>query len=167
MNWGETEIARLRELAGHKDKLSASQIAAHFPGVSRSAIIGKCSRCGIPLQGRAKKTSGPRKPRQPYVSPRRFHTSKPEAKPMPEPIQLAFADVTPLNINLYNLKPGQCRYPYGDGPFVFCGHPVEGERSCCPAHHRLTHTKAMEYSRDELERRRRQGRENFRSVRVA
>ena len=50
---------------------------------------------------------------------------------MPKPVQPTFiaepttglrsVDVTSRNIRLIDLEPNQCRWPYGDGPFVFCG----------------------------------------------
>jgi GcrA cell cycle regulator len=165
MNWGPVEIARLRELAAGDDRPSAADIAKRFRGHSRNSIIGACHRNGIKLPN----AFDPDNPRQ-KQNRRKHNRKKPkswEPKPMPDPIQLVFADVVPLNIDLLDLDKGQCRYPYGDGPFLFCGHPAQAESKYCPAHHRLTHTKATEISEAERARRRQQGRENFRSVKVA
>jgi hypothetical protein len=39
------------------------------------------------------------------------------------------------DLRLIELAADQCKWPYGDGPFVFCGHPVpEGVRNYCPHH---------------------------------
>ena len=46
--WTEAEIAELRQLAGRN--ITASRIAAAFPGKSRNAILGKLFRLGIHLR---------------------------------------------------------------------------------------------------------------------
>lgn len=47
----------------------------------------------------------------------------PAPKLTSEQIQIRCAGITPRNLMLLDLEPNDCRYPYGDGPFVFCGHP--------------------------------------------
>ncbi len=46
-DWTSEQIALLRELSGQG--ISAAQIAVHFPGRSRNAILGKAFRLGIRL----------------------------------------------------------------------------------------------------------------------
>ena len=46
-------------------------------------------------------------------------------------------DVQPAakHVDLLELEPGQCRWPYGDGPFTFCGCPTASDDgSYCRAH---------------------------------
>lgn len=50
-----------------------------------------------------------------------------------------------LGLTLMELEPGQCRWPHGDGPFLFCGHPVEGQ-SYCSYHCRLAY-ESIDYRR--------------------
>ena len=45
-----------------------------------------------------------------------------------------------LHLELWQLRSDDCRYPYGDGPFTFCGHPSFNGSSYCEAHFRLTHS---------------------------
>ena len=45
--------------------------------------------------------------------------------------------VASLNIDLEDLKNRRCRYPYGDGPFTFCGHPVKEKSPYCEEHHKI------------------------------
>lgn len=45
--------------------------------------------------------------------------------------------VVPLNIKLEDLKNRECRYPYGEGPYTFCGHPVKDNSSYCTDHHAI------------------------------
>lgn len=49
------------------------------------------------------------------------------------------AEIAPLHVGLLDLKPGACRYPYGDGPFTFCGHGTLAGKSYCAAHQRLSY----------------------------
>lgn len=49
--------------------------------------------------------------------------------------------VEPLNVKLIDLQHDQCRYAYGDGPFLFCGHPIEPGCAYCPPHRALTYNK--------------------------
>lgn len=40
-------------------------------------------------------------------------------------------------VPLDKLTSGQCRWPFGDGPFVFCGVRVQFGRSYCEEHHAM------------------------------
>ena len=51
MSWTDEETTRLRALAA--TARSAAQIAAHFPGKSRNAVIGKLARIGLKSKGQA------------------------------------------------------------------------------------------------------------------
>jgi hypothetical protein len=77
------------------------------------------------------------------------------------------ADVVPLDIDLLELNEQTCRWPDGDGPFTFCGHaPVRGLPYCAP-HSRISYQPPKErpqFSDEEIERRRRQGRANFKKA---
>lgn len=45
-------------------------------------------------------------------------------------------EVTPLNLALVELQAGDCRYPYGDTDFTFCGLPaLAGAPYCVPHYH--------------------------------
>lgn len=47
--------------------------------------------------------------------------------------------MTPLHLTLFDLEEGQCRFPFGDGPFTFCGHLVrEDGKPYCAEHYALT-----------------------------
>ncbi|WP_338156274.1 GcrA family cell cycle regulator [Bradyrhizobium elkanii] len=62
-----------------------------------------------------------------------------EAAEMP---QLRCAAVVPRHLSLLDLKPGDCRYPYGgdsDGEtMTFCGHPCRSGSSYCTPHFHLS-----------------------------
>lgn len=38
-------------------------------------------------------------------------------------------------IPLEQLRSNTCRFPHGDGPYLFCGDPVQPGSSYCPHHH--------------------------------
>jgi GcrA cell cycle regulator len=63
--------------------------------------------------------------------------------PAVEPVKLALYRHRPAGGSLIELKPGDCRYPYGGDkdsePIVFCGHPRRDGSSYCTPHFRLTH----------------------------
>lgn len=51
---------------------------------------------------------------------------------------LRTVDVTPLYLSLLDLQHGQCRYPYGDKDFRFCGCRTGPGRPYCEPHQALT-----------------------------
>lgn len=146
--WTEERLADLRVLCADERKLSAAQIADMLH-VKRNAVIGACFRNKIKLP---RKSSGgtPRKLKGRANQGRKFNFTKPSVE---KPVEIKLADVVPLNVSLDDLQPHECRYPYGDGPFLFCGNPVEGESSYCAAHHRLCWQKPREITDEERERR--------------
>lgn len=159
MQWGPTEVAKLRELAALPDKFSAHEIAGYFAGVSRNAVIGTCRRNGIDLPRKGcnapkteykKRQYVPRaKRRTPFVSPFVVDDSP-----------LRCASVKPLHLSLLELERDSCRYPYGgddDEPITFCGHPKHKGESYCREHFNLCRNNRprLSQSADEIERRRR------------
>ena len=121
-------------------RLSASQIAAEMNcGFTRNAIIGRIHRLGLALRGNIKPR--PRKPQPRRTAairlPRRERHMV-EAYEDAEAVSLRFVEIEPRNLSLIELGPDDCAYPYGDGPFVFCGHPKADGCSYCFPHHALT-----------------------------
>lgn len=132
--WVGAQLDRLRELAGNGEALSASQMAVEF-GCSRNAIIGACKRNGIKLP--RKSSSGVKrafKGRKANPGWQRRYTF---AASVEKPMEVKLAAVVPLNVTLDELQPDECRYPYGEGPFLFCGNPQQPDSSYCAGHHRL------------------------------
>lgn len=113
------EAQELYELnkAGRSYEILASQ-----NGMTRAAIAGKIFRwkkknnIEVDYRIRKNQTYGKR-------------TSNPSKKAQVK------TTVVPLNMELDDLKNSQCRYPYGDGPFTFCGHPVKENSPYCDEHH--------------------------------
>jgi hypothetical protein len=47
-------------------------------------------------------------------------------------------EVEPLHKSLADLGRNDCRYPYGEGPYTFCGNPQREGHSYCGPHFALT-----------------------------
>lgn len=117
--------------------LSFAQIAValnekYHTTFSRNAACGKAFRLKV---NAPKKARVARKPRE----------RKPSSAPTPrrvvlhaEEIQLRCVEIEPRHLTLVDLEPGDCRYPFGEGPFTFCGHPAAAGRSYCVAHFHLS-----------------------------
>ena len=117
--WPTERVERLKELASRPVKMSSKEIAQEL-GITKSAVIGKCSRLGIKLPLPPHSSSKPR--------PR---TSVPRAVKRLRPTEQA---PEPRHIPLLELEGHQCRWPYGDGPYTFCGHEKARGHSYCEFH---------------------------------
>lgn len=151
--WTKARVKLVRDL--WPGDMSASEIAREIGGgLSRNAVIGKAHRLGL-----AGRPQAPRKPRkvggdrgggtlQRLRSKQdQFFAPEPDTRPV------RAADVVPLHLKLSDLPLGACHWPYGDGPFTFCGHTVLPEQPYCRAHDRLAHSSAVEISEAERARR--------------
>ena len=131
----------------------AKAINATFKTVySRNATIGRAKRMGLSGPGQPKrqpKYCPKLSPRAPQPSLRKLRQRRlPEVWwPIPtfertETAQLRCVEVDPRHLSLIDLKPGDCRYPYGgdeDGEAItFCGHPRRPGSSYCAPHFELT-----------------------------
>jgi GcrA cell cycle regulator len=117
------------------DGKSAKQIAIELDcGITRNAVIGKVHRMGLSKRERA-----PAKPKnrraESFVhkinsgwTPKKAPTIPLPSVEPPEFRGLTFAQ----------LEPYHCRYPRGDGPFLFCGQPIE-RGSYCAHCNQITH----------------------------
>jgi GcrA cell cycle regulator len=90
---------------------------------SRNAVCGKVSRMGLGEKPAPAITTSQRRPGRRKAAPAPAVT--------PEPLIPAADTIVPRNLSLLELGPNECRWPYGVGPFVFCGH--DGY-PYCPAH---------------------------------
>lgn len=128
---------KVEELISHFEAgLSARMIAEQLGDMSRNAVIGKLTRMGLMGGGSFKQPeNGARTKRV-----RKALDHKQERRQEVPAPQLRVADVVPMHVSLLDLKHNMCRYPFGDGPFTFCGCPVLDGLSYCEPHQRLTHS---------------------------
>jgi GcrA cell cycle regulator len=143
--WTPEQDAELK--ARIADGGSFSEAAAAINGkfgtsYSRNAAIGRGSRLGISAfftgkRRKPKRTAAPkvihktiRIVRANANSDRMRYLEAPETDMAP----LRCVEVIPLGLSLTDLAHNGCRYPYGDGPFTFCGNAQREGSSYCGPH---------------------------------
>ncbi|MGY4472707.1 GcrA family cell cycle regulator [Bradyrhizobium sp. USDA 3364] len=161
MNWLPEHSAALQDLRARG--LSYSEIAdainATFnTAYTRNAALSRAQRMGLagferlePSLPRHLEPPKPALPEPPRTG--RLREGRAELKPdlarLPkiftetvEMPRLRCAAVEPQHLSLLDLKPGDCRYPYGgdaDGETItFCGHPCRSGTSYCTPHFHLS-----------------------------
>lgn len=136
-SWTDARNATLTTLWARGD--SASQIADEMGGITRSAVIGKVHRMGLP--GRAERSNRNqirRRPRQANANivRRIMARQRPDVGQLPTPAEAP----TPLNCTLVELAPNACHWPVNDGePYRFCGHPAVNGFAYCGWHARIAY----------------------------
>lgn len=128
--------------------ISFSSIAAEIGvGVTRSAISGKVDRLGLIGRAAINRTYSKRTPEQIEATKREKGERRNErrrnqrmtiVKSAINIEALRCIEVEPLHKNLADLGRNDCRYPYGDGPYTFCGNPQREGHSYCGPHFALT-----------------------------
>lgn len=113
---------------------------------SRNSIIGRANRMFGPKNSRPTDTKFGRKPKvkAPPPKPKLVHIEPP--RPDRAGIEMLCQEISPSGLTLMDLRPGQCRYPFGDTSITFCGHrAAEGSSYCYP--HRLLCTRPSDHPR--------------------
>jgi GcrA cell cycle regulator len=115
---------------------------------SKNSVVGKVCRLGLtpPEKPKAPPYVRKPKPRRAEFDVIRIVSANGNSNGMRvlrtvvlEQAKLRCVEIVPRHLSLIELEPGDCRYPYGDGPMTFCGHPKLGWSSYCIAHHALCH----------------------------
>jgi len=151
--WTEDRIAVLTKMISQN---YPARVIAERLGTSRNAVLGKSNRMGISMvkpkstpnvrKPKIKKASPlPRAPQQPRVYrevlrivPANIHGGMRIVRAVEaDQPALRCVEIEPRHLSLIDLEPGDCRYPYGDGPMTFCGHPKHAESSYCFQHFHL------------------------------
>lgn len=122
---------------------------------TRSSVIGLVHRMGLTLENkseeRRRRASPPKRERRMKPVLRLVGASSAGGQifktVMIPDIELACADIVPRNVALMDLGKHECRYPYGDGPFTFCGHSTDGG-SYCAGHKALCYLEPKQRWRD-------------------
>jgi GcrA cell cycle regulator len=152
--WTDELIAELTKLWAEG---YSSSIVGEKLGISRNAVVGKINRLDLPTPlvpkttrirntGAGERERAPRKARprkqaiKHYQSIRavRVNGNSDSMRLIMSPATnlpvLRCVGIDPLLISLEDIRNGECRYPYGDGPFLFCGHPATDGSSYCMPH---------------------------------
>ena len=143
LKWTAEQDAMLKDLFDRS--FSFSQIAAKMgtdlgTGYSRNAVLGRAHRLQLLNGGKMHKPTVCKEPVRTHVrftgppAPRKRYP----AAISPEVAQMRCDRLMPRHLALVELGAGDCRYPFGEGPFRFCGHPKLEFSSYCLDHHCLT-----------------------------
>ena len=143
--WTEERVDQLKKL--HGEGYSCAQIAARLGDATRNSVIGKVHRLKLTPPGivKKKREDAPRAPREKRSTANHQHTvtritlangnsnARRVFETTVQEYKLRCVEIVPRNLTLIELEPNDCRYPYGDGPMLFCGHPKkEGSSYCVP-----------------------------------
>ena len=120
MAWTEDLVEQVRTLA--QAGFSAARISMEMEGISRNAVIGKCHRSNIKLNG--------------GNGGALFGNQSAKKKPIPvcdEPVVVE-CFTSSHNVTLFELERWHCRFPIGDPQspdFAYCGATKMDGRSYC------------------------------------
>ena len=138
--WSPLREQKLRKM--HADGCSSRVIAiALGPPATRNSVISKINRMGLttkhPSHPNPKVQNGNRNKLTRVmfkgIDFRKPSTLKPASVASPM-VSEKLLEPVPLHIGLDELRAFHCRWPYGESPFTFCGHPKHGQRSYCQFH---------------------------------
>ena len=139
-------------VALYKSGTSLAAIA-QAKGLTRNAVAGILSRAGVMGEriktikkiAAIKKIATKRKALLDgrLVYPPKFKREKFKAKPDP---------VIPFHVSLDERAADACAFPYGDGPFTFCGHPKQRGFNYCPDHAALMYAPTKNRNRTPFHR---------------
>lgn len=131
-DWTEAETAQLETLA----KIMGGKKIARQMGLGESVVRGQAKRCGITLMidppgYRIKKRTWLDRVLPPHNE---FIESIKHLPPAPRRRVETVEPIEPKHLELFELEPQDCRWPYGDKPFTFCGHQHNVGSSYCSYH---------------------------------
>ena len=149
--WNDDRVELLKKL--WSEGLSASQIASRLGGISRSAVIGKVHRLGLPLRvvSPLRRLSGHVLRKRPdnskntrKGSPTRFAAGpKPKSavvfavEPLPKSTDEVVVPAEKVCRSIVELADMRCRWPIGDpqhSDFTFCHHEKTAGLPYCQTH---------------------------------
>lgn len=150
--WSDEDKTALRQMA--MDGMSASEIGATFsPPRSRNAVIGVCHRAKPKIELKGLSPVAPRPPRkrvERVIRIKKESKRQPPPKPIHHPVaEPDFELAPPLRADAFAPLPGSapirvadhkdgCRWPIGDGPFLFCNEAVSSGHYCA-THAQVAH----------------------------
>ena len=131
--WKDEHIEFVK--ARWREGWSAGMIAREMPGkLSRGAILGKLSRLGL-LKNRTSTRNHVVKLRGGKLR-QTFCDQRSDGKRMAlENLPLPPEPENPGGVTFEGLEAGMCRWPFGQGPYTFCGCRSIPNTSYCPTHH--------------------------------
>lgn len=149
-SWTDKRIDLLK--AYFVEGLSAAKIAERLGYVTRNAVIGKIHRLGLNLDhlltadekadrlARKLEAANIRKQRSWERAERQLRKNSPRSTLYKMFVPRPADDLSERakHITLLELEQQHCRFPYGLGPYTYCGHDVDPSGgSYCPEHRSL------------------------------
>jgi len=153
--WPEEHTQELIRLCGEKYSYRAIAGAMNEKfgtSYTKNAVLGKAARIGLAKEA-APSVPGNRKPKADRKTPYKARAPRKRIETVRivsangnsnamrafksvsfELAQLRCVEIVPRHLSLIDLEAGDCRYPYGDGPMTFCGHPAHAGSSYCQSH---------------------------------
>jgi len=137
--WTPQKIERLREL-WPDPRLTTEDIGRELGGLTKGAVLGKAHRLDLgykPSNHPNMRYGRPPKARTPRPQKPKFNFGSvwgPSPKAESDAFVPRAADIVSLQKTILELREGDCRWPEGDGPFTFCGHPAVRDKSYCASH---------------------------------
>jgi len=138
-DWTGEAVETLKRLwaEGWSASRIAEELTVHGDGPTRSAVLGKINRLGLPLRKtQVNQHSGKRDRRGDNTRARHLSRRKPTFRAMLLPDRPS-CEPEPLLLPLDELSDRTCRWPIGDprAPgFGFCGHECRPELPYCEYH---------------------------------
>lgn len=149
--WTQQLIAEITELWKTQSARAIAEIInqRHGLALTRCSVIGKLHRLGLSVENKTE--VHPLTRANPGIpASRRNRNLTPILKIIPgfkslRIIKTTFREAEPLrcvplepkHISLNDIEHGECLFPFGDGPFTFCGHTTRDGSNYCASHHFL------------------------------
>jgi GcrA cell cycle regulator len=122
----DAQVVKLRETLSYEE-------IGKLIGKTRSAVSGRLRRLGCAVP-RIFLTPEERKRRHRECD-RAYKANKAGRPYQPRPFIVSeLLNVGPRHVSLIDLQANECRWPYGDGPFTFCGCASEDGNPYCSPH---------------------------------
>ena len=135
----------MKRRSRHHDKIemvaALLQLGCSYGEIGKQLKLSRNSIASI-ITNYIGRTPKPKQAPKPKHAPKPVKAAIPRAElesAAPAPRKMKLAEPENLRLHMMGLKQDTCRFPHGDGPFVFCGQPSPGENPYCPYHDELTH----------------------------
>jgi GcrA cell cycle regulator len=138
--WTSEQDDQLRAMHVEKPIPKCREMAERI-GCTKNAVIGRRRRIGL---GGPKRVAKPRdrSPNRPKAEPRVLKRRMAMLKA--EPLLRDVPDTPPISAkSLVDLAPSECRWPFGDKPYTFCGCPVADGVPYCAGHARIAYGRVV------------------------
>jgi GcrA cell cycle regulator len=137
MMWTSEQDDQLRAMHAEMPRPTCAKMGERI-GCSKNAIIGRRGRIGL---------AGPKR----VAGPRNRSPNRPKAEPRVSMQRVAMlkaesvsTNTTPIGAkSLVDLAPDECRWPFGDKPYTFCGCQAVDGLPYCAGHARIAYGRVV------------------------